>query len=103
MGEGLGMISRSRGQASCNGVVYGGVALLWKESVGSFKRIRIDRDDRFELLACARSIRGHRRKCVAIVCYLPPNLNKRDAEEGMECVINAVVDLKRKYIAPPSS
>ena len=51
---GLGMIALNR-EAAENGICYGGVALVWKESFGVFKRIDIKNPDRFEVLVCAGS------------------------------------------------
>ena len=99
LGSGIGMLYRNR-PAAHNGVSYGGVAFLWKEDLGSFRRVRIDGDDRFELTACAGSLRGHRRKLVCVTCYLPPNTGKKEAEDCLGYIAGAVVDLKKKYSSP---
>ena len=40
LGEGIGMLCKNRPPAA-NGVSYGGVAVLWKESLCAFKRIEL--------------------------------------------------------------
>ena len=39
-GEGLGLLTKNR-QALQNGVSYGGVAVVWRESRGTFKEVQI--------------------------------------------------------------
>lgn len=93
------MICRNR-EPNTNGVSYGGVALIWKEDLVSFKRIRIAGVDRYEIMACIGTISGHRRRLAAIASYIPPNVLKREAEECMQYIADAVVNLKRDYSSP---
>ena len=100
LGAGLNMICRNRPPDESNGVSYGGVALVWKEQLGAFSRIRVDGDEDHEILVCGGSLRGYRRKFVVVACYVPPNISAAEAEKCMECVANAVLYLKRKYSSP---
>ena len=47
LGSGLGLIARNR-RPKENGVSYGGVAVVWKESVGSFKEVKLKNKEGFK-------------------------------------------------------
>lgn len=76
LGAGVGMLHKNRDPASSNGVCYGGVAILWKESFGSFRNIQFKNPKGHEVLVGAGSMKGHRRKLVVIACYIPPMSKK---------------------------
>ena len=80
LGNGLGLIAKNR-QVGGNGVAYGGVALVWKESFAGFKEVSLPNPQRNEVLVAAGSMRGHSRKIVVVACYVPPNLQRRRAAE----------------------
>ena len=61
------MLYRHREQNN-NGVSYGGVAVIWRESLCCFKKIEIKNPDGFEVLPCVGAIQGHSRKLVVIAC-----------------------------------
>ena len=71
LGSVLGMLSLSRPYAS-NGVMYGGVALIWRNSLCQFKEVKIRNSQRYEVLVGAGSIPGHRHKLVVLACYSLP-------------------------------
>ena len=84
LGSGLGLLTRNRPPCP-NGVSYGGVAIVWKESLGRFREVKI-KNPGFELLAAAGSIKGHKRKIVIIGCYLPPGYNRHRGAAALECL-----------------
>ena len=75
MGSGLNIMGRNRKQGQ-NGVAYGGVAFVWKESAGVFKEVKIKNKEEFEVLVAAGSLRGLSRKLAVVACYIPPNYTK---------------------------
>ena len=77
----LCLLCRNRKPNEANGVCYGGVAILWEESVGSSKKIDMANPDEFEVLVTTGSLRGQGRKMIVVACYLPPNLSRRRAED----------------------
>ena len=81
LGCGLGIECLNR-EPNPNGVAYGGVAVCWNESLCSFRKFAIKNDERFEVLACVGSIRGHSRKLVVIACYIPPNYIKTRGDKA---------------------
>ena len=99
LGSGIGMLTKNR-QRCENGVTYGGVAVLWKESLGSFKEIEVKNPGRFEVLAAAGSVKGHRRKFVVIGCYLPPGYTKQRGKEALGYIEDLVIYLKRRFEDP---
>ena len=66
-GSGLGMINKNKPPGQ-NGVTYGGVALLWKNSFANFKEVKFPNAAGHEVLVAAGSVRGHGRKLVMIAC-----------------------------------
>lgn len=53
------MLCRNRNVHAKNGVAYGGVALVWREAVGSFRLVELKNPKPFEVLVGAGSIKGH--------------------------------------------
>ena len=94
-----GIITRNR-EAGPNGVAYGGVSVVWKESFAQMKELSYKNPDNFEVLTAAASLRGLSRKLVTICCYIPPNYLKKRAVSCMDHVVNIIVDVKRKYQDP---
>ena len=76
LGSGLGIVTKNRPPCN-NGVAYGGVGVVWRQAVGNFKEFVFRNPERFEILATAGSIRGHKRKFVIIGCYIPPGYTKQ--------------------------
>lgn len=100
MGSGLDVLYRNRPPLAANGVCYGGIALVWRSSFASFKRVAVGVESRHELMVCVRSIKGHRRRMIALVCYIPPNISKKEAEDCLDCITCAISSCKRKYSNP---
>ena len=57
LGAGLGLLALNR-QPNMNGVCYGGVALIWRQSRGNFKRQEVKNVDGYEVLVAAGSVKG---------------------------------------------
>ena len=94
LGCGLGMTCLSR-EPNSNGVAYGGVAVLWRESLGTFRAFAVKNEENFEVLSCVGSMRGHSRKIVVIGCYLPPNYVKARGDRAVAFVGDVVAEAKR--------
>ena len=99
MGSGFGMVVRNR-RPTVNGVCYGGVAVVWRESVGRLAEIQFKNPDGYEVLVGAISLRGHSRKLVIVACYLPPGYNKIRGNGALCYVEDVVIEAKRKYKDP---
>ena len=99
LGSGLGFLYINR-RPNDNGVSYGGVALVWKESRGTFKRFSVRNPDGFEVLAAAGSIRGQSRKIIIIACYLPPSYNRTKGAGALDYIEDVVIEAKRIYSDP---
>ena len=67
LGEGIGILTKNR-DPNPNGVCYGGVAVLWKESLCNFKSVTCRNVNNYEVLPCVGSIRGQARKLVVVAC-----------------------------------
>ena len=98
--DNIGIITENRKAEAINGVTYGGVALLWRQAEGSFKKIAISNPDSFEIVAGAGSVRGFSRKVMAVGCYLPPNYTRAKGNQALEFITNTLVDIKRRYSDP---
>ena len=99
LGHGLGMVCRNR-RANANGVSYGGVAVIWKESLGNFRTFAVKNEESFEVLSCVGTIKGHSRKIVIIACYIPPNYIKARGERAVAYVGDVITETKRRYRDP---
>ena len=98
LGAGMGIHCRSR-EANNNGVSYGGVAVIWKESEVRLSRLDVSHPDH-EVIVTAGSIRGHKRKVVVIGVYLPPNVTPVRAESCLQFLSDAVLEMKRRFSDP---
>ena len=96
LGSGLGLLALNRKPLN-NGVSYGGVAITWRESVGRLSKIQVKNSDEYEVLAAAVSLRGHSRKLVLVVCYVPPGYNRDRGKGAIDYVESVVIELKRRY------
>ena len=94
----LGILTKNRREGN-NGVAYGGVAVVWREKLGSFRQVEIGAGS-FEVLAVAGSIRGYSRKFVVVAVYIPPNYDRTRGAEAIGRVEDAVIELKRRYGDP---
>ena len=100
LGSGIGMLHRSRDRCAANGVFYGGVALLWMESVGSFKKVQVKNPEEFEVLTAVGTLHGQSRKMIIIACYIPPNYKTSRGKACLQFVSEIVLDMKRKFADP---
>ena len=62
-GAGLKTITLNRQPHPTTGVAHGGVAIMYRGSVGSFKRINIPNPDHFEVLPAIGTLRGSSKNC----------------------------------------
>ena len=98
-GSGLSSLTLNRGPNE-RGVCYGGVAVVWREAFGAFKRVSLKNPDSFEVLPVAGSVKGHRRKFCVVACYLPPGYNRERGNKALNYIEDVVVQLKRKFQDP---
>ena len=94
------MIYKNRVQND-NGVSYGGVAILWREALGDYKKIQLASTTRdFELMLGIGSLRGHSRKHAVLACYIPPNYVKKRGKEVLDRITDSIVEIKQRYSNP---
>ena len=96
---GMGMLNKNR-MPQPNGVAYGGVALVWKESACSFKQVNLKNKDDFECLVCVGSLPGLSQKMVVVATYLPPNYTKLRGEAAISYIGDGITEVKRRYRDP---
>lgn len=99
LGAGTGLLYCNRDPCASNGELWG-VAILWKESFGFFRKIDIKNPDGFEILAAAGTVNGHSRKLIVLACYLLPNMPRRRADDCLVFLSNLVNDLKGRFKNP---
>ena len=99
LGAGLGMLCRNR-KVNERGVAHGGVAVVWRETLGKFREITLKNKKDFEVLPVVASMRGHSRKLVVVACYVPPTYKKKQAQEALEYISEVVLEVKRKFNDP---
>ena len=98
-GAGLGLLTRNR-DANSNGVCYGGVAVIWRETLGVFTEVRLKNPQLYEVLVVAGSVKGHRRKLVIVAGYLPPGYDKQRGKGALDYIEEVVIEVKRRYVDP---
>ena len=98
LGAGAGIVYRSR-PPNRNGVLYGGVAVVWREKTASFKKLDIESAEH-EVIVVGGKLKGYGRKLVVVAAYLPLNLTLQKADTCMSFVADAVVEVKRKSTDP---
>ena len=72
----IDLISRQRDTIANNGRKYGGVALLFKKNICSFKAFPLGNPENYEILAAVGSVTGVKGKVFVVSCYAPPNLRQ---------------------------
>ena len=101
-GAGLSALTLNRDPNPLTGVAHGGVAIIWRKSIGSFKRIPLGlaNPEKFEVLPTVGSLRGSSRKLVVIGIYMPPNYNVPKANLCLDYIENMMVEIRAKYRDP---
>ena len=99
LGNGLGIMARNR-EALSNGVAYGGVALVWKEALGSFREVELPNPQGYEVLVAAGTVRGYSRKMIVVACYLPPNMTRVKGAAALDFIEETVIAMKRRFKDP---
>ena len=78
----------------------GGVAILYKESVCTFKRVEIPNPESFEVLAGSARFAGYSSQLLVIGCYLPPTYAPARGSAALNYIRDTVAHLKRTYRSP---
>ena len=99
LGSGLGLLALNRKPLS-NGVSYGGVAVVWRESTSKLSRIFLKNPHSYEVMVTAASLNGHSRKLVLVACYLPPGYDKERGRGAVDYIESVLIELKRRYQDP---
>ena len=72
-GFGLCALTKNRPPNPSTGVAHGGVAIIYKKKIGTFKLIDLPNPENYEILSAVGTLMGTARKLVVIAAYLPPN------------------------------
>ena len=88
LGAGIGSVVLNREPNATTGVAHGGVAVLYKKRIGSFKKIDFPNPDKFEVLPVVGSLKGQARKIVVLATYIPPNYTVPRGSACLEYVEN---------------
>ena len=99
LGAGLTLLCKNR-KPDHRGVAYGGVGLLFKDELCSFKQIELDNPGDFEILTAIGSIQGLSRKVALIGCYIPPNYTTVRATACLNHIEELVIEMKRRLKDP---
>ena len=100
LGAGIGMVTRNRDPNPQTGVAHGGVAVLFKKNIGSFKKIDIPNPDSFEVLPVIGTLMGTSRKMVVLAVYMPPNYTVPRSNLCLEYLENMIIEMKRRFTGP---
>ena len=99
-GNDLSFITKNRPEPAANGVHYGGVAAVWRNSRCSMKEVSIVNPNNYEILVTAGKLSGHTRKLVVLSCYIPPGYARSVGEGALDFINDAVVHVKQLYTDP---
>ena len=92
----LGIIARNRGPNANNSRAYGGVALVYRLSLASFKHFTFPNPDDYEVLATLGKVKGIKPKIFCLSCYAPPNIGSLRASGMIVYISDLVAEAKRK-------
>ena len=90
---------------SRSGLAHGGVALFYDSDRCSFSKFNLNalRGDTvrdYEILACRGQLRGVKREIIAFSCYLPPKIPKKELENILETLTDAISEARAKSDSP---
>ena len=85
---GLKILYRNR-EANNRGFSHGGVAIVYKDSLCSLKRMKLHNPGNFEVVAATGVLKGCTRKIAIIASYIPPNYSVGRGKAAMEFVAAA--------------
>ena len=97
---GLAALTLNRPPNPNTGVSHGGVAVFFKKSFASFKKVQIPNPDNFEVLPLIGTMRGSSRKIVVLAVYIPPNYLVPRGRQCLEYIETCVMEVKNKFRDP---
>ena len=95
---GIAMLTKNR--APVGGVSYGGVAIAYRAASVQLQDLRYPNPDCFETIMAAGSMRGHSRKLVVIVAYMPPGDPVQRGRSCLKHISEMVSEAKRRFSEP---
>ena len=98
LGTGYGMLCKNR-PINSRGYSTGGVSIAYRKSHIDFKEIVLP-GNTHEILIAEGSMPNFTRKLVAICVYMPPGLSSSSAQVCLGFLVDAVLEIKRKYRDP---
>ena len=98
-GAGLGLICLNR-EPNQAGVAHGGVAVAYKNSACTMKKLDMPNPEKFEILVTLASLPGYSRKLITVACYLPPGYPVARGKAALAHIEDVVQEVKRQYKDP---
>ena len=98
--HGLELFTLNRSNIAANGRQYGGVAVAFRKSRATMKKLDIMNPENYEVLGIHGKLKGIAEKVVVIAVYLPPNYPKHKADACLDYVADVVSEAKRQFQSP---
>ena len=92
------MLCKNR-PVNSRGYSTGGVSIAYRKSHISFKEIILPGNN-YEILITEGTMPNFTRKLIAICVYMPPSLSSSSAQGCLGFLVDAVLEIKRKYKDP---
>ena len=100
LGTDIASITRCRDPNASTGVAHGGVAIMYKKRIGTFKEISITNPEKYEVLPAIGTLRGSSRKMLVIAAYIPPNYSTARAAGCVQFIEDLLVEMKQRFRDP---
>ena len=99
LGEGLRLISLNR-QPLHNGVAYGGVAIVLRDSITKASVYNFPNPEAFEVLPLSVTIVGVPRKMFVLASYIPPGYTVTKGRACLQYIADLVLTIKNRNAEP---
>ena len=83
-----------------NGVAYGGVAVVLRDSITNSRRFDFPNPDTFEVLPLSITLANVSRKLFTIACYMPPGYTVPRARACLQHIADIVLTIKNRFPDP---
>ena len=98
-GAGIGLVCRNR-EVNERGFSHGGVAVAFKSSEMSLKKVKLHNPKNYEVLMVTGMLARCSRRLVVVACYIPPNYTVPRGKGALSFIAGAVTEAKRRYDDP---
>ena len=98
-GSGIGMLTCNR-EKNDMGFSHGGVAILYRESICTFKAVAFPNPESFEVVVGSARFAGYSSQLIVVACYLPPTYVPVRGKAALCYIRDIVTQIKRNYRSP---